>query len=137
MKSVKQFKVAAALAVFVLAGIAAMKHPGTDKFKNLQVLPKNISEDSLDKIMDFYCASLKVECNYCHVHDKKADTMIWHKDDKPEKEITRNMMRMTADINEKYFHFNDEVSAGEVQAVTCFTCHRGSPIPEKQTGAKK
>lgn len=137
MKSVKHLKVIASLAVLVLIGIAAMKHPNTDKFKNLQVLPKNISEDSLDKIMDFYCASLKVECKFCHVYDKKADTMIWHVDDKPEKEITRNMMRMTADINEKYFHFNEDVKVSEVQAVTCFTCHKGQPIPEKAPEGKK
>ncbi len=139
MKTKKQIIVIAALASFVLLGVAAVKHPApnTDRFKNLQVLPKNISEDSLDKIMDGFCANLNVDCKYCHVHDKKADSMIWHTDDKPEKEITRNMMRMTADINEKYFHFNEDVKASEVQAVTCYTCHHGNPMPEKAKGAKK
>ncbi len=137
MNSIKKIKTLAALAAFVLIGMAAMKHPDNDRFKNLRVLPKNITEDSLDKLMDFYCASLKVECTFCHVHDKKADTMIWHIDDKPEKEITRNMIRMTGEINEKYFHFNEDIKASEVQAVTCFTCHRGKPRPENETGAKK
>ena len=53
-------------------------------------------------------------------------------DDKPEKEITRNMMRMTMDINKKYFQFNETVTAEQVQAVTCFTCHRGEPMPIKE-----
>lgn len=132
MRPFKKMKVLGALALIVLIGVAAVKQPETDRFKNLQVLPKNITEDSLGKLMDLYCASLKVNCDYCHVHDKKADTMIWHKDDKPEKEITRNMMRMTAEINEKYFHFNEDIKASEVQAVTCYTCHKGSPMPEKE-----
>ncbi|HMU09999.1 MAG TPA: c-type cytochrome [Ferruginibacter sp.] len=132
MRSFKKLKVIGALTLIVFVGIAAVKQPKTDRFRNLQVLPKNITEDSLGKLMDLYSASLKVNCDYCHVHDKKADTMIWHKDDKPEKEITRNMMRMTADINEKYFHFNEDIKAGEVQAVTCYTCHKGSPMPEKE-----
>lgn len=132
MRSFKKLKVLGALALIVFTGIAAVRQPEVDRFKNLQVLPKNITEDSLGKLMDLYSASLKVNCDYCHVHDKKADTMIWHKDDKPEKEITRNMMRMTADINEKYFHFNEDIKAGEVQAVTCYTCHKGSPMPEKE-----
>lgn len=132
MRSFKKLKVIGALALIVFTGIAAIKQPKVDRFKNLQVLPKNITEDSLGKLMDLYSASLKVNCDYCHVHDKKADTMIWHKDDKPEKEITRNMMRMTAEINEKYFHFNEDIKAGEVQAVTCYTCHKGSPMPEKE-----
>ncbi|MBL0182979.1 MAG: c-type cytochrome [Chitinophagaceae bacterium] len=137
MKTSKKLKVLAGLSAFVFVGIAAVKQPNTDQFKNLQVLPKNITADSLDKIMDRFTANLGVDCKYCHVRDKKADTLIFDKDDKAEKEIARNMMRMTTDINEKYFHFNEEVKASEVQAVTCFTCHRGQPMPVKGQGAKK
>ena len=137
MKASKKLKVLAGLSAFVLVGIAAVKQPANEQFKNLQVLPKNISADSLDKIMDGFTANLGVDCKYCHVRDKKADTLMFDKDDKPEKEIARNMMRMTADINEKYFHFNEEVKASEVQAVTCFTCHRGQAMPVKEQGAKK
>jgi len=137
MKISIKVKVLAGLTAFVFVGIAAVKQPGTEQFKNLQVLPKNITADSLDKIMDGFTANLGVDCRYCHVRDKKADTLMFDKDDKPEKEIARNMMRMTADINEKYFHFNEEVKAGEVQAVTCFTCHHGQPMPIKEQGAKR
>lgn len=137
MKANKQLTAVAIISCLFLAGIAAMEQPRGETFKNLQVLPKNISEDSLYKLMDMYCVSLNVDCKFCHAHDKKADTMIWHTDVKPEKEITRNMMRMTAGINETYFHFNDEVKAGEVQAVTCYTCHKGQAIPQKEPAAKK
>lgn len=133
----RKVKVLAGLSAFVFAGIAAVKHPNTDQFKNLQVLPKNISADSLDRVMDGFTANLGVDCKYCHVRDKKADTLMFDKDDKSEKEIARNMMRMTAEINEKYFHFNEEVKPGEIQAVTCFTCHHGQPMPVKEQGATK
>ena len=132
MKSFKKIKVLSALAAFIFIGIAAVKQPVNLEFKNLQVLPKNITTDSLDKIMDGFNVQLGVDCNYCHVKDKKADSLIFDKDDKPEKEIARNMMRMTMDINKKYFQFNEEVTAAQVQAVTCYTCHKGQPMPEKE-----
>ena len=131
MKSYKKFKVIAVLAAFIYIGIAAVKPPSNDKFKNLQVLPKNISEDSLDKIMDSFTNGLGVNCKYCHVHNKTPDKMEFEKDDKPEKEIARLMLRMTIDINKKYFHFNEEEKADTIllRPVTCFTCHRKEPRP--------
>ncbi|MEP7237679.1 MAG: c-type cytochrome [Ferruginibacter sp.] len=132
MKSFKKLKVLGVLATFIFIGIAAVKQPVNEKFKNLQVLPKNITADSLDKIMDGFNAMLGVDCKYCHVRDKKADTLMFDKDDKSEKEIARNMMRMTMDINKKYFQFNETVTADQVQAVTCYTCHKGQPMPEKE-----
>lgn len=132
MKSFKKLKVITGLALFICIGVAAVNQPVNEKFKNLQVLPKNITTDSLDKIMDGFNAQLGVDCKYCHVKDKKADTLIFDKDDKGEKEITRNMMRMTTDINKKYFQFNETVTAEQVQAVTCYTCHKGEPMPQKE-----
>jgi len=137
MRFIKKLKVISVLSLFVFTGIAAIKQPTAEKFKNLQVLPKNITEDSLNKIMDGFAGYLGVDCKYCHTRDKMADTLIFDKDDKAEKEIARNMIRMTMDINEKYFHFNEEVKISEVQAITCFTCHRGEPMPLKEKGAKK
>ena len=131
MKSYKKLKVLAVLSIFTFIGIAAVKQPVNEKFKNLQVLPKDITTDSLDAIMDGFTQMLGVDCKYCHVRDKKADTLMFDKDDKPEKEIARKMMRMTMDINKNYFQFNETVTADQVQAVTCFTCHRKEPVPNK------
>ncbi len=119
------------LAAFIFTGIAAVKQPVNKNFKNLQVLPKNITEDSLGKIMDGFNAGLGVNCTFCHTENKYTKLMEADKDTKPEKEITRNMMRMTLDINKNYFQFNENVNPKEVQAVTCYTCHKGQPIPEK------
>ena len=65
MNSYKKLKVLAVLAVFIFIGIAATKQPVNEEFKNLQVLPKNITADSLDKIMDGFTAGLGVNCGYC------------------------------------------------------------------------
>ena len=132
MQLLRKIKVIAALAIFTCIGIAAIEQPKNEKFKNLQVLPRDISKDSLDRIMDRFNADLGVDCKYCHVRDKKADTLMFDKDDKSEKEIARNMMRMTMDINKKYFQFNETLKAEQVQAVTCYTCHKGEPMPEKE-----
>lgn len=130
MKSYKKLKVISVLTLFFWVAIAAVNQPANDHFKNLKVLPKNITEDSLFKLMDIYNVSLGVDCGYCHVKDKKADTLIFEKDDKAEKEIARNMILMTMDINEKYFRFNSAPSLAPVTVVTCNTCHRGQPMPE-------
>lgn len=131
MRSFKKLKVIAVLALFISIGIAAVKQPANERFKNLQVLPKNITADSLDKIMDGFNDNLGVNCKYCHYNDKKADTLIFDSDEKSEKQIARKMMLMTVDINKNYFQFNETVTAAQVQAVTCYTCHKGVAIPEK------
>ena len=132
MISFKKLKVLSVLAAFIFTGIAAVKQPVNPEFKNLQVLPKNITEDSLGKIMDGFNAGLGVNCTFCHTENKALQQLEAEKDTKPEKEITRNMMRMTMDINKNYFQFNENVNAAQVQAVTCYTCHKGQPIPEKE-----
>ena len=136
MKSYKKLKVLFVLSVFIFIGIAAVKQPVNEQFKNLQVLPKNITADSLDKIMDGFTAGLGVNCDYCHVYNKAIYKMEFEKDDKSEKEIARHMMLMTMDINKKYFQFNETVTAEQVQAVTCITCHRREPRPVIDSTAK-
>jgi hypothetical protein len=82
--------------------------------------------------MDGFNKGLGVNCVFCHTENKRLQQLEAEKDTKPEKEITRNMMRMTMDINKNYFQFNEEATTVKVQAVTCYTCHKGQPIPEKE-----
>ena len=103
------------------------------KWKNLKVLPQNISKDSLDYLMDGYTSALSVKCNYCHAPQKDNPTKLdFASDDKIEKEIARGMIKMTNDLNKIYFqpHFPDPKPA-QVQVVNCVMCHRGAPNPEK------
>ncbi|MBO9565071.1 MAG: c-type cytochrome [Niastella sp.] len=124
------------LVLLVLAGIAASKPP-KPTFKNLKVLPKNISHDDLDKVMDEWKAALGVRCNFCH-SPRKDDPkkMDFASDDKPEKEMARDMYRMTARINKKYFHYKQGDTTA-VAPVGCMTCHHGKEHPESSAPAKK
>jgi hypothetical protein len=62
-----------------------------------QSITKNISHDDLDAIMDQFKAALNVKCDFCH-SPRKDDPkkMDFASDEKPEKEIARDMLRMTA-----------------------------------------
>lgn len=77
-------------------------------FKNLQILPKDISDHDLDSVMHHFSVSLGVRCNFCHVVDTAARRMDAASDAKPEKNIARKMMLMAIDINKNYFREMDE-----------------------------
>ncbi len=99
-----------------------------NEFKNLKVLPKDITENELFKLMDDFNMALGVDCGYCHAKDKLTKDLDLPSDNKSEKEIARKMITMTMDINKKYFEFNKNIDA--IQSVTCITCHRGKERPE-------
>ncbi|MBS1731047.1 MAG: c-type cytochrome [Bacteroidetes bacterium] len=109
--------------------------PYTGGHKNLQVLPKDISDDSLDMIMDGFKAALNVKCSFCHVRNEAEQKMDFASDEKPEKEIARHMLRMTMDINARYFNFDSSTRADTISVVTCATCHRGTQHPDPESVA--
>lgn len=99
-------------------------------FKNLKILPKNISKEDLDSVMHNFSTSLNVKCGFCHVHNEEKKTWDMASDDNPYKLIARKMMLMTNDINKKYFPAespNKNLMA--IQTITCYTCHKGDAIP--------
>lgn len=126
------------LLAFVFVGIAATRPSAGNNERNLKVLPKDISNADLDSIMDTYSKHLNVSCDFCHAESKaNKNDLDYASDDKPEKEITRQMMRMTADINKDYFNYTILYKAGEKMAVSCFTCHDGFPRPEMKHEKKQ
>ena len=117
------------LVALVSAGVAAVKGP-VGKFRNLKVLPKDISEAKLDSIMQTYNIALGVKCSFCHVPVKNiADSLDYASDAEPMKENARDMMRMTIEINKKHFYFNKDQQPEYLNTVHCKTCHRGEPFP--------
>ena len=129
----KKTLVAIIVGLFIIAGIAATKPPETQKYKNLKILPKNISKEDLDKVMDHFKAALGVKCSFCHAPSKDT-AQKWPdfaSDEKPEKLIARKMMKMTSKINKKFFSDNKNEQGVVVPAVECMTCHRGSPHPDE------
>ncbi len=96
---------------------------------NLKVLSKDISHDSLIYLMKEYSVSLGVSCGFCH--DKSATDerrLDFAGDDNGHKKVARYMMKMTADINRKYFA--EENHEAKQLMVSCYTCHHGKKEPE-------
>ena len=82
-------------------------------YKNIKLF-KGVPASEFEGNMAFISGSLGVRCSYCHLN-------AFDKDDKPTKQAARKMIQMVFDINKGNFN-----GAG---AVSCFTCHRGQPLP--------
>jgi tetratricopeptide (TPR) repeat protein len=98
------------------------------EYKNLKVLPKDISETQLRAIMGQFTRALGVRCDYCHAARPGEQHLDFALDDKPEKKTARVMMQMTHDLNDKYISTLEDHSNPPIQ-VQCVTCHRGIPHP--------
>lgn len=117
------------MASLVVLGVAAVKTPD-GIHKNLQVLPRDISDQKLDSIMDSYNKALGIGCNFCHSAVKNfPDSIDYAADDNPMKENARKMMRMTIEINKNHFYFDKTERPEYLKVVNCKTCHRGEPFP--------
>jgi hypothetical protein len=126
-----------AVALIITMGASADYSSGKNSkpdegFKNLKVLPKDISNEALHSIMNEWCISLGVHCNFCHA--RKADTtqrgLDFASDKKEEKEAARHMYKMTAYLNANYFNWNNSTRPDTIRYVVCYTCHRGSHEPD-------
>jgi hypothetical protein len=131
----KKMSVILFLAAFTVFGMAAYnppKAPRQNEFKNLQVLPKDISKEALDKVMHNFNDALGVKCMFCHIHTGDDWRQGWEfdKDDKDEKGIARLMLKMTAGINSTYFNFDNSTRTDTIHVVSCITCHRGIAHPD-------
>lgn len=137
MKTKKIRKEFGAVLIFGLVILAAsafnpIQEP-QDNERNLEVLPHDISDDELTAVMQSFEIALSMGCNDCHAKSEKDPSKLDFKsDDHPNKDITRYMMKMTAQINEQYFDvggdFKDNYLYQEYP-VTCNTCHNGHARP--------
>jgi hypothetical protein len=117
------------LVLIVSVGLCAAK-TGT-RFENLKVLPKDISSKDLQGIMaDDFEDGLGVSCGFCHASASGGHGLDFANDAKPEKEIARRMMRMTLDLNKKYFSVRKPRIGSNALTITCATCHKGQPFPD-------
>jgi hypothetical protein len=133
MKLKSKLVVVTALSVTVLASVSAIQpeKPAGGEYKNLKVLPKNISSKQLSAIMvDEFSDDLGVSCNFCHAENKDTHKPDYASDEKPEKQMARYMMRMTIGINKKYFKLRHAMIGDSALSINCATCHHGSPHPD-------
>jgi hypothetical protein len=114
--------------------------------KNLQVLPKDWTNQQVQAFMRTFTNGLGVQCPYCHVGTPQDRSL----DDKKEKLTARKMITMTLAINDQYLKDVGEPAPAAAAApaagapaptgpalpaavaslkVTCYTCHRGTTKP--------
>src|SRR5437763_13208599 len=91
-----------------------------DAFKNVQVL-KGIPVNEFMDTMGFFSAALGLNCTGCHVAESLQD-LDKFAEDIPRKRMARTMIRMVDAMNKASF--------GGRRALTCYTCHRGTQVPE-------
>nr|AQQ74720.1 hypothetical protein [uncultured bacterium] len=119
-----------ALIVFAVAGIAAVDRYSQGRYKNLKILPQDITEKRMDSIMDSYTKALGVNCAFCHTEVKNfKDSIDYASDENVMKENARAMMRMTIEINKTHFYFDKNERPEYLKVISCKTCHRGEPFP--------
>jgi photosynthetic reaction center cytochrome c subunit len=88
-------------------------------YPNLQVLG-DLSEDQLNRLMASMAEWVAPNegCTYCHNPENMADYS------KYQIQVARRMLVMTRAINTDW-----KQHVGQV-GVTCYTCHRGNPVPQ-------
>ena len=123
----KSFLVALVFVMMITISLAFTKNdPG---YKNLKILPKNITAQQMDSVMDHFSQALGVSCDFCHV--KSGDNMEFAADDNKHKLVAREMMKMTDKINDDYFDMTgSKRDLNTPLMVTCYTCHHGQTQPE-------
>ena len=92
--------------------------------KNMQILEFE-SERELKKYMKSISKDLGVKCVFCHdMNDKSLDTK--------HKIIARDMIIMQRNLNNQFFaQMGDSLSQNQNSfQISCWTCHRGSKMPE-------
>lgn len=90
-----------------------------DVFTNVRVL-RGIPVNDFMGTMGIFSAALGMSCEDCH----KSGDSNWaaYATDNPRKQMARSMVVMMNTINKTHF--------GGRQAVTCFSCHRGTDRPK-------
>ena len=99
--------------------------PGGDKasdiYENVQLLG-HLTDDEFNAFMasitEWVAGGEDQGCAYCHNEENLASDEVYAKN------VARRMIQMNWDINANWSDHVQDVG------VTCYTCHRGQPIPE-------
>jgi hypothetical protein len=132
----KKLAIGAILIMVVVIAMEAFTTTETKKaggeWKNLKILPQDISKEDLHNIMNGYTLALGVRCGFCHA--RKADTtqrgLDFASDAKEEKGTAREMMKMVHMLNTgTTFNYMNSTKPDTIHTIICYTCHRGVKQP--------
>lgn len=134
-------KRAIAVIALVILGCTSVRQPAPppqSEFKNLQVLPQTLTRPELVAIMRSFTRGLGVRCDHCHVvvATEPKQEFDFPNDAKETKRAARVMIQTVNALNRDFIP-RVAAAAGEAPLpqgemyVTCWTCHRGKPEPEK------
>lgn len=116
------FDQSAALAELRKSIAGKENEPAEKVFKNIQLM-KGLPAGRLLRIMEMgYSRSLGVTCTHCHIPGE------WEKDERPTKQVARDMAAMVAAINGQHLKQIKNLKS-ESPVVNCTTCHRGQIKP--------
>jgi hypothetical protein len=93
------------LIVFAGVGLTFAQAPSADPAATMPVIAQ----------------ALGVSCNYCHSAERGSGQP------EPKKDIARQMMAMTRDLNARV----QQITGNSAAKVECITCHHGVPIPRQ------
>ena len=134
-------KIAATLCTIVMlvCVVLAAGEAGRNNFRNLKVLPNDISDRMLDSIMGSYNKALNVNCDFCHAKRQalfpdpgNQNELDFASDANGMKEQARRMMRLNIDINKNYFYYDSTKRPEFLTVITCRTCHQGHVFPPEE-----
>ena len=133
MRDLERFGKVLMVGVMVLGWpLGVMGQRGGEAPKNLKVLPADMDGRAVRDVMGQFTHALDVGCSHCHATDKEnARRLDYASDDKPMKEVAREMMRMTQAINQTHL---PKTGRSALAKVTCETCHHNSPVPKTLGG---
>lgn len=121
-QSEKPFDQALALADLRKAIAGQENKPAGEVFKNIKMLGA-MPAGRLLRVMELgYAKSLGVDCTHCHVAGQ------WEKEDKPTKQVARDMAAMVTNINKELLPKIKNLKSSE-PVINCTTCHRDQTKP--------
>lgn len=97
--------------------------PADSVFQNIKLLKKMPAGRFLAIMEIAFSNSLGVTCEHCHTPD------AWEKEDKPSKQVARDMWLMSERINNELLKNIPNLKATPPPTVNCTTCHRGQVKP--------